>query len=202
MAEIYEGYAQELIDFVIDNITDGKSDEAYRRDNQIEDSDGSDFDFEKVKRTRKRRRDVQFDIDDIMGMFDIDDFGNIILNRETMRDNLNRRVNLHGYLVDQKRNIINQDGDIIFEAEELDEDEEIPMPYRFEKRKKQVLKHDEKVNEVQTEKNFDIDSILQEEENKVEEEFQRLKDASRPSSVDSLMGNAPVNEENGQDNQY
>ncbi len=42
-----------------------------------------------------------------MGMFDIDDFGNIILNTETMRDNLNRRVNKHGYLIDAKRNIIN-----------------------------------------------------------------------------------------------
>lgn len=71
-----------------------------------------------------------------MGMFDIDDFGNIILNTETMRDNLNRRVNKHGYLIDAKRNIINQEGLIIFEFEELDKDEEIPMPYRFEKRKK------------------------------------------------------------------
>lgn len=69
-------------------------------------------------------------------MFDIDDFGNIILNTETMRDNLNRRVNKHGYLIDAKRNIINQECDIIFEVDELDEDEEIPMPYRFEKRKK------------------------------------------------------------------
>ena len=28
---------------------------------------------------------------------------------------------------------------MIFEVDELDEDDEIPMPYRFEKRKKQVL---------------------------------------------------------------
>lgn len=75
-----------------------------------------------------------------MGMFDIDDFGNIQLNHETMRDNLNRKVNKNGYLIDNLRNIINQDCDVIFEADELDEDEEIPMPYRFEKRKKQLLK--------------------------------------------------------------
>ena len=79
-----------------------------------------------------------------MGMFDIDDYGNIMLNQETMRDNLNRKVNKHGYLIDSKKNIVNQDGDIIFEVDELDEDEELPMPYRFEKRKKQLLKQDEK----------------------------------------------------------
>jgi len=50
-----------------------------------------------------------------MGMFDIDDYGNIMLNRDTMRDNLNRKVNNNGYLIDNQRNIINQDGDIIFE---------------------------------------------------------------------------------------
>lgn len=42
-----------------------------------------------------------------MGMFDIDDFGNIQLNTETMRDNLNRKVNKNGYLIDNLRNIIN-----------------------------------------------------------------------------------------------
>lgn len=40
-------------------------------------------------------------------MFDIDDFGNIQLNTETMRDNLNRKVNKNGYLIDNMRNIIN-----------------------------------------------------------------------------------------------
>lgn len=79
-----------------------------------------------------------------MGMFDIDDFGNIMLNRDTMRDNLNRKISKNGYLIDNLRNIINQDGDIIFEYNELDEDEEIPLPYRFEKRKKQLLKQEER----------------------------------------------------------
>ena len=37
----------------------------------------------------------------------------------------------------------------------------------------------------------DIDSLLQGEEDKVEEEFQKLKNISRPSSVDSLIGNIP-----------
>lgn len=41
-----------------------------------------------------------------MGSFDIDDFGNIVINPE-MKDNFNRRVNKHGYLVDGEGNIIN-----------------------------------------------------------------------------------------------
>ena len=79
-----------------------------------------------------------------MGMFDIDDFGNIMLNKNSMRDNLNRKVNQHGYLIDHLGNIINQDCEVIFEVDELDSDEELPMPYRFEKRKKQLLKEDDK----------------------------------------------------------
>ena len=42
-----------------------------------------------------------------MGAFDIDNFGNINLNMELMRDNFNRQVNKHGYLVDAGGNIIN-----------------------------------------------------------------------------------------------
>lgn len=76
---------------------------------EISDKNSDDFDFdgEGDGKSRKRKQNLQFDIDEIMGMFDIDDFGNILLNKETMRDNLNRRVNKHGYLIDPKRNIIN-----------------------------------------------------------------------------------------------
>jgi hypothetical protein len=42
-----------------------------------------------------------------MGMFDIDDYGNLLINFDTMRDNLNRKVNRHGYLIDNVKNIIN-----------------------------------------------------------------------------------------------
>jgi hypothetical protein len=46
-------------------------------------------------------------LDDILGTFNIDDFGNIILDMQALRDNLGRRVNKHGYLVDAKGNILN-----------------------------------------------------------------------------------------------
>ena len=50
------------------------------------------------------------------------------------------------------------------------------MPYRFEKRKKQLLKQAEKFNEVHSERHFDLEDILQNEDDKIEEEFLKLKD--------------------------
>ncbi len=44
---------------------------------------------------------------------------------------------------------------------------------------------------METDRQYDLDSILNDEEAKIEEEFQKLKDVSRPSSVDSLMGDLP-----------
>ena len=45
---------------------------------------------------------------------------------------------------------------------------------------------------MQTQKNqYDIESILQGEDEKIEEELQKLKDISRQSSMESLIG--PVN---------
>ena len=43
-----------------------------------------------------------------MGVFDIDDFGNMIFGGQEgqKRDNFNRKVNKHGYLVDHNGNII------------------------------------------------------------------------------------------------
>eukprot|EP00347_Sterkiella_histriomuscorum_P022324 403330882 len=198
IAEIDVDYVEDLIWGVIDKLSEEESFIEMKKDTLPDkDSEDSDFDFEKMKLSKKRKKDIQFDLDDIMGMFDIDDFGNIQLNLETMRDNLNRKVNKNGYLIDNLRNIINQDGDIIFEVDELDEDEEIPMPYRFEKRKKQLLKQEEKFAidkeyGLKSERQqFDLDSILQGEEDKIEEEFLKLKDISRDGSVDSLIGDLP-----------
>lgn len=82
---------------------------------------------------------------------------------------------------------------MIFEADELDEDEEIPLPYRFEKRKKQLLKAGAVDGDpAEPDRQFDIDSILEEEDAKIEVEFQKLQDLSRHSSVDSLMADMPI----------
>jgi hypothetical protein len=92
------------------------------------------------RRVGRRITRENFDLDDILGSFDIDDHGNIMLNPEVLLDNLGRKVNKHGYLVDQKGNILNQDGDLMFSFVELDEDGDLPHPYRFEKRRKHLLK--------------------------------------------------------------
>ena len=132
-------------------------------------------------------------MDDIVGAFDIDDFGNILLDKESLRDNFNRPVNKHGYLVDSNGNIINQEGQIIFEAEELDSDEELPMPYKFESRKKQLLKAQEKftIDPSSAPKHVDDENLLALEEEKVEEELHKLRSLSRGSSADSNLGDSP-----------
>ncbi len=108
-------FAKDLLKNLIDNISDLPSSNPH----------DSDEDFE-GRRKRKVVTRENFDIDDIMGEFEIDDMGNIILNPHKLRDNMNRKVNKHGYLVDDRGNIINQEGDIVFQFMELDSDEEIP----------------------------------------------------------------------------
>lgn len=111
------------------------------------DSEELDLDSQGFIRRKRRVTRENFDLDDILGTFNIDDYGNIVLNngsggadKQNLRDNIGRRVNKHGYLVDAKGNIINQEGDILFSYAELDEDEDLPHPYRFEKRRKHLLK--------------------------------------------------------------
>jgi len=81
-----------------------------------------------------------------MGDFEIDDMGNFIIMRGDggeLMDKRERLVNRRGYLIDRFGNIINTFGNIIFKAIELDVDDEIPAPFGFEKRKKNLLKLDD-----------------------------------------------------------
>jgi hypothetical protein len=108
-----------------------------------------------------------------MGAFNIDDHGEIILDQLQLRDNLGRRVNKHGYLVDAKGNILNQEGDILFSYHELDEEGELPHPYRFEKRRKHLLKQKDlqfglTIEGAEARRLFDIDSVLLNEDEQVE----------------------------------
>jgi len=137
---------------------------------------------------KKRKRNMVVDLDEIIGSFEIDDFGNIVLNRELMRDNFNRQVNKHGYLIDERRNVINQEGSVIFEADELDSDEDLPMPFKFEVRKKQLLKSQDKFK-VDPDQQIlaDEDNVLQMEEEKVEEEMVRLQSLTKYSSPKSNL---------------
>jgi hypothetical protein len=132
-----------------------------------------DLDSQGFIRRRRRVTKENFDLDDIMGAFNIDDHGEIILDQLQLRDNLGRRVNKHGYLVDAKGNILNQEGDILFSHHELDEDGELPHPYRFEKRRKHLLKQKDlqfglTIEGAEARRLFDIDSVLLNEDEQVE----------------------------------
>ena len=109
-AEIKHDYVGGLLDFLVDKISEEDSFIEMKKEtvpDVVEEKESSDSDFEFEKNTKKRKKDLQFDLDDIMGMFDIDDYGNLLINFDTMRDNLNRKVNRHGYLIDNVKNIIN-----------------------------------------------------------------------------------------------
>ena len=48
-------------------------------------------------------------------------------------------MNRRGYLIDRFGNIINTEGYIIFKATELNENDEIPAPFGYEKHKKNLF---------------------------------------------------------------
>merc|ERR1719272_680088 len=130
-AEIEDTYAANLVNNVIERLSD-----------EEEDKVDSQLGKQKIKPVKKKTI-PDFELTDIMGEFEIDDLGNFIIirgpNGELM-DKRDRRVNRRGYLVDRFGNVINQQGNIIFKAVELDVDDEIPAPFGFEKRKKNLLK--------------------------------------------------------------
>jgi hypothetical protein len=86
----------------------------------------------------------------------------------------------------------------MFQFMELDSDEDLPQPYKFEKRRKYLLSHDRSFKHGLTVEHaelnraaghlFDIDSVMEGEERELEEEFRRLREVSRPSSAESRMG--------------
>ena len=64
----------------------------------------------------------------------------------------------------------------MFTRDELDEDEDLPQPYRFEKRRKHLLKEKSlkfgmTIDGAEARRLFDIDSIMMNEDEQVEEEF-------------------------------
>jgi hypothetical protein len=97
----------------------------------------------KKKKKKGGKKEVpDFELTDIMGEFEIDDLGNFIIlrgERGELLDKKERRVNRRGYLIDRFGNVINKENQVIFKAIELDSDDEIPAPFGFEKRKKNLL---------------------------------------------------------------
>ena len=84
-----------------------------------------------------------FDIDDIIGEFDIDSKGNYLIIKTKdgkLNDKFGRLVNRRGYLIDPSGNVITRRGIFIFYSEEVDDDDEIPAPYCYEKKQKRLFK--------------------------------------------------------------
>jgi len=77
----------------------------------------------------------RFDIKDVIGVFDKDGNGSIILqrgNNGSFTDNVGRNVNEKGYLIDSDGNIIDREGKHIFSAKHL-KNGEFPKIFLFTK---------------------------------------------------------------------
>ena len=87
-----------------------------------------------------------FEIDELIGRFDLDDEGNFIIlsravafGRTELIDLDGRLVNERGYLIDDDGNVITRAPErVIFEADELEDDGEIPAPFCYMKNKENV----------------------------------------------------------------
>ena len=98
----------------------------------------------KAKRKRKRltrRRMAElpnFDVEEILGEFELDQNGNSIILQTAngkLNDKYGRLVNRRGYLVDMEGNVVTRGNVFIFYKEEIDFDDEVPAPYCFQKAK-------------------------------------------------------------------
>lgn len=120
----------------------------------------------------------EFELADIMGEFEIDDLGNFIILRGEkgeLLDKNERRVNRRGYLIDRFGNVINKDNQIIFKAIELDSDDEIPAPFGFEKRKKNLLS----IGEEEDFKVKEKEKAIPDDEDLIDKELKALKKSGK-----------------------
>jgi hypothetical protein len=136
-AEIEYDFTKNLIGNVLDGVSD-HSTEHHRPSTEMQPP------TDLKRRVFKAKKEIpDFELQDIMGEFEIDDLGNYIImrgERGELLDKKDRLVNRRGYLIDRFGNVINNQGTIIFKAVELDIDDEIPAPFGFEKRKKNIIK--------------------------------------------------------------
>jgi hypothetical protein len=101
---------------------------------------------------RKKRKQLRparmnqipkFEINEIIGNFDIDEEGNYIIisngkdirGKPRLEDMDGHRVNKRGYLINDHGQVVTRDKTIIFRADEVDEDDEVPAPFCYYKNK-------------------------------------------------------------------
>lgn len=76
---------------------------------------------------------TKFNINNILGDFEMDPVGNPILEKRSdghFYDRQGRRVNSRGYFIDESGNVMDKKGKIMFNKELLDADGEIPEVFR------------------------------------------------------------------------
>ena len=108
-AEVDQSYARGLIQNVIQNISEPED--------EIRDTMAPMT--ASTKQVAIKQAPPEFELKDIMGIFEIDDLGNFIIIRgpngtTDLYDKEGRKVNRRGYLCDRFGNVINTKGDIIF----------------------------------------------------------------------------------------
>ena len=189
-AEMDPMYAAGLIDGVLAGISDSETGGALARRAKR---------AKKVLSAKRRKEIPEFEIEDIMGEFDVDDMGNYIIvrgNDMKLYDKRDKRVNRRGYTVDSFGNVIDRHGRIIFKVNELDSEDEIPAPFSFEKRKKHLLGSGPAEFELRgTIHPEEIDPL--DDEELIERELRRLKKmggkgSDGESSVESMMADTPA----------
>lgn len=79
----------------------------------------------------------KFNVNDILGDFDRDEKGNLILltnDKGELVDKNGKKVNEKGYLIDHEGDVLeNKDMKKLFDKKELDERGEIPPPFNLER---------------------------------------------------------------------
>ena len=106
-AEIDVDYARDLIDNVIDGLSESESAVGANGKKRSKKKKKSNLNPNRAKEV------PDFELVDIMGDFEIDDIGNFIILRGEkgeLLDKRERRVNRRGYLVDRFGNVINNQG--------------------------------------------------------------------------------------------
>lgn len=147
----------------------------------------------------------KFSVNDLIGSFDIDEDGNYIIisngrddrGRDILEDQTGRRVNRRGYFVDDEGQIVTKDGTVIFRVDDVDEDDEIPAPFCYQKNKESLGLNNDLAsynlfgsNGIQ--QTFDSKAVVQEledEDELIDQEYHKLykvrQDDGTPRSADS-----------------
>jgi len=135
----------------------------------------------RIQLSQKRMAEIpNFDIEDIIGEFDIDNKGNNLIIKTKdgkLNDKYGRLVNRRGYLIDEEGNVITRRGIFIFYREEIDDDDEIPAPYCYEKKKKRLFKV-EAFSEFRKQQKREKSGMNNDEY--IEKEYERLKNQNGP----------------------